>query len=122
MRMPVLVVVALIPMASGSRAPAGDEGARTLEVRVERAREWQVIDGFGGSLAYWGYNADETALRHALTDLGATIVRIPAEVPKEDDPEVYRAVLRRVAKVAPEAKVFLSFWQPRSKDRRKPED
>ena len=111
-----------VPKPTGPRAQAGDEPARTLEIRVERPRDRQVIDGFGGSLAYWGYNADETALRHAFEDLGATIVRIPAEVPKEGDPDAYRDVLRRVAKVAPEAKVYLTFWQPRSEDRPQPED
>ncbi|MEA2630048.1 MAG: glucuronoarabinoxylan endo,4-beta-xylanase [Chloroflexota bacterium] len=122
MRGTLLVVAALIPLAPGSKSAAGDEPAGTLEVRVERPRDRQVIDGFGGSLAYWGYNADETALRCALDELGATIVRIPAEVTQAGDPDAYRDALRRVAKVAPEAKVYLSFWQPRSKEKTRPED
>ncbi len=75
-----------VPKPTGSRAQAGDEPATTLEVRVERSRDRQVIDGFGGSLAYWGYNADEAALRIAFEDLGATIVRIPAEVAQRGRP------------------------------------
>jgi O-glycosyl hydrolase len=118
----VLVVAASIAMGTGPAAQDRDGAAAVLEIRVERSRDRQVIDGFGGALAYWGYDADETALRHALDDLGATIVRIPAEVPQAGDPDTYRAVLRRVARVAPEAKVYLSFWQPRSQDRTKPED
>jgi hypothetical protein len=69
-----------------------------------------------------GYNADEVALRHALGDVGATIVRIPGEVSQSGDPEAYRGALRRVARVLPAAKIFLTFWQPWSKDRPRPED
>jgi O-glycosyl hydrolase len=92
------------------------DAAPTLEVRVERSRDRQVIDGFGGSLAYWGYNADERALRLAFEELGATIVRIPAEVAQSGDPAAYRSAIERVTKVAPEAQVMLTFWQPRSQD------
>src|SRR3954447_26471436 len=109
----LLVVAAALALGPG---PDG------IEVRVERARDRQVIDGFGGALAYWGYNADEAALRVAFEDLGATIVRIPAEVPQAGDPDTYRAVLERVSRVAPEAKVYLSFWQPRAQDATRPED
>src|SRR4051794_29294307 len=104
MRATPLAVAALVPMTFVSSSQAADGPATVLEVRVERSRDRQVVDGFGGSLAYWGYNADETALRHAFDDLGATIVRIPAEVLQEGNPDAYRDVLRRVAKVAPEAK------------------
>src|SRR5947209_20043897 len=109
MRGVILLVAALIPAASGPVATAGDESDGAIEIRVERPRDRQVIDGFGGSLAYWGYNADETALRLALDDLGATIVRIPAEVASAGNPDAYRDALRRVARVAPEAKVHLTF-------------
>jgi O-glycosyl hydrolase len=110
MRGVTLVAATLILIALSARAG-------TIEIRVERARDRQVIDGFGGSLAYWGYNADETALRLALEDLGATIVRIPAEAASARNPDAYREVLRRVARVAPEASVYLTFWQPRSNAR-----
>src|SRR4051812_9927927 len=86
MRVIPFAVAALVLMAFVSSSRAADGPATGLEVRVERSRDRQVVDGFGGSLAYWGYNADETALRHAFDDLGATIVRIPAEVPQEGDP------------------------------------
>lgn len=100
---------------------AADEPA-ALTVRVERPHDRQVIDGFGGSLAYWGQPPDPTALRVAFDETGATIVRVPAEVAHVGDPDVYLDVLRRVAGVAPEAKVYLTFWQPRSIEKRKAED
>src|SRR4051794_1506839 len=119
MRGTVLVTVVLLLFAPVPRA-RGESGLE-FDVRVEPSRDRQVIEGFGGSLAYWGYNADETALRHALVDLGATIVRVPAEVSQPGDPEAYRAALRRVARVAPGTRVYLTFWQPRSRERIKPE-
>lgn len=122
MRGTPLTIAAFVPLALVSSSQAAGRPATVLEIRVGRDRDRQVIDGFGGALAYWGYNADEAALRLAVEDLGATIVRIPAEVTQAGDPDAYRDVVRRVAKVAPEAKVYLSFWQPRSKDRTRPED
>ncbi|HEX8199315.1 MAG TPA: hypothetical protein VF590_02425 [Isosphaeraceae bacterium] len=118
----ILAVATAVCLVPGAAARAGAEPAATVDVRVEPARDRQVIDGFGGSLAFWGYDADEASLRLAFEDLGATIVRIPAEVPRSGDPDAYRAVLRRVAAVAPEAQVYLSFWQPRSQDQIRPED
>ena len=103
-------------------ATAPDDGlAAAIEVRVERDRERQVIDGFGGSLAYWGFNADEEALRVAIEEVGATIVRIPGEVSQSGDPDAHRPVLDRLKRVAPDAKVYVTFWQPRSADRPRPE-
>ena len=92
------------------------------DIRVEPSRDRQVIEGFGGSLAYWGYNADEVALRHAFGGVGATIVRVPGEVSQSGDPDAYREAVRRVAKVAPGTKIDVTFWQPRSKDKPRPED
>ncbi len=103
-----------------AQAPTGP--LTTLDIKVEHSRDRQVIDGFGGSLAYWGYNADESTLRQALGELGGTIVRIPGEVGQSGDPEVYRDTLRRVAKIAPDARIYLTFWQPRSRRMPRPED
>jgi len=77
MRGMVFAVAGFMLMAPSPRAQAGDESVTALDIRVERSRDRQVIDGFGGSLAYWGFDADLAALRHAFGDLGATIVRIP---------------------------------------------
>jgi O-glycosyl hydrolase len=97
-------------------AGAGTTGtpANELLIDVKPAQDRQVIDGFGGSLAFWGFNASEEALRYAFDDLGATIVRVPAEASRSGSPDEYRAALRRVTKVAPQAQVVLCFWQPRS--------
>ena len=116
-------LIALASSISLSVSAAGyDDPATTLHIRVEPSRDRQVVEGFGGSLAYWGFNADEVALRHALGEVGATIVRIPGEVSQSGDPEAYRETLRRVAKVAPGAKIYLTFWQPRSQDKPRPDD
>src|SRR4051812_33277707 len=90
---------------------AAPRNATALTVEVKRSRERQVMEGFGGALAFWGYDADEEALRYGFDDLGATIVRVPGEVQTSGSPEEYRAVLRRVARIAPKAQVLLSFWQ-----------
>jgi O-glycosyl hydrolase len=109
------------------RADAGAGGkecepAERLTVEVRASRDRQVIDGFGGSLAFWGFDASEEALRHAFDDLGATIVRVPGEASRSGAPDEYRAALRRVTRLAPRAKVVVSFWQPRSSARPKVSD
>src|SRR5688572_24068370 len=104
------------------RALNGDDPASIIDVRVHPAHDRQTIDGFGGSLAYWGYDADDAALRYAFEDLGATLVRVPGDVNSEGDPDQYRAAMRRVAKLAPQAKVMVSFWQPRTAAKPDPAD
>jgi glucuronoarabinoxylan endo-1,4-beta-xylanase len=91
-----------------------DDPASAVYVHVDSAHDRQTMDGFGGSLAYWGYDADDTALRYAFEDLGATLVRIPGDVGTSGEPDQYRACIRRVAKLAPKAKILVSFWQPRT--------
>src|SRR4051794_16150850 len=85
-----------------------------IQVRVDPAHDRQVIDGFGGSLAYWGYDADDTSVRYAFDDLGATLVRVPGDLSSSGSPDQYRAALARVSRIAPRAKILVSFWQPRS--------
>ncbi|MBV9123549.1 MAG: hypothetical protein JO112_09345 [Planctomycetes bacterium] len=113
----VFLVLALgvpcLAVAAG-KAGKGAEAATTLTIEVQPSQDRQVIDGFGGALAFWGFDADEEALRYAFEDLGATIVRVPGEVQTSGKPEEYRAVLERVTRMAPKAQVLLSFWQPRS--------
>src|SRR5947209_1167965 len=104
----------LVALAIAGPHGASDEPVPVVHVQVEAIHDRQVIEGFGGSIAYWGYDADETALRYAFEDLGATLVRVPGDIGAKGEPEQYRAALRRVAAVAPEAKVLVSFWQPRS--------
>jgi len=94
---------------------AADEGAAAVvKVSITPANDRQVIEGFGGALAFWGYDADDATLRYAFDDLRATIVRVPGDVDASDNPEKYRAAIARVTRLAPQAKVLVSFWQPRS--------
>src|SRR5207302_8409581 len=104
------VLPALQPEFAAERPKEQPGGAKSWTVEVGRSQERQVIDGFGGSLAFWGYDADERALRFAFDDLGATIVRVPGEVSAAGETDEYRAALERVARVAPKAQVLLSFW------------
>lgn len=85
-----------------------------IDIAVDAAHERQVIDGFGGSLAFWGFDADDAALRYAFDDLGATIVRVPGEVSSSGRTDEYRATLQRVTRLSPQAKALIAFWQPRS--------
>lgn len=85
-----------------------------IHIMVDAAHERQVIEGFGGSLAFWGYNADDESLRYAFNDLGVTIVRVPGEVAESGRPDDYRAALQRVTRLAPQARILVAFWQPRS--------
>lgn len=98
---------------AGETNQGGAAAAKTLTLEVQRSRDRQVMDGFGGSLAFWGFDADEEALWYAFEDLGAAIVLVPGEVSTSGLADDYHAVLKRVARVAPKAKV-LSCWQPRS--------
>jgi O-glycosyl hydrolase len=93
---------------------ADDDAGSVVHVQVQSGNDRQTIDGFGGSLAYWGYDADDTALRYAFEDLGATLVRVPGDVGADGDAEQYRAALRRVTRLAPQTKILVSFWQPRT--------
>jgi glucuronoarabinoxylan endo-1,4-beta-xylanase len=106
----LLSFVAAVPYVRAEN----DDPASLVQVHVQPGHDRQTIDGFGGSLAYWGYDADDTALRYAFDDLGATLVRVPGDVTASGDPDQYRAAVRRLARIAPQAKLLVSFWQPRS--------
>ena len=83
-----------------------------LDVQDDRVR--QSIDGFGGSIAFWGINADDQALEAAINDLNVSIVRVQGEVSKTGDTERNRDVLQRAIRINPDLRVLLTFWQPRS--------
>ena len=83
-----------------------------LDVQDQRVR--QSIDGFGGSIAFWGVHADDQALEAAINGLNVNIIRVQGEVSKTGDAERNRDVLQRATRVNPDLKVLLTFWQPRS--------
>lgn len=112
MRLPHESATGLLLVALTSWAASVEPVA--IDIAVDATHERQVIDGFGGSLAFWGYDADDVALRYAFEDLGATIVRVPGEVSQSGRVDEYRAALQRVTRLAPHAKVLVAFWQPRS--------
>ena len=74
----------------------------------------QSIDGFGGSIAFWGIHADQQALEAAVNGLGVNIIRVQGEVSKTGDAERNRDVLQRATSMNPDLQVLLTFWQPRS--------
>ena len=84
----------------------------SLDVQDDRVR--QSIDGFGGSIAFWGVNADDQALEAAINGLNVSIVRVQGEVSKTGDAERNRDVLQRATRINPDLRVLLTFWQPRS--------
>src|SRR5687767_11302767 len=109
----ISAVIAMLLAAACLHAGTDDPDS-VVQVKIHPAHDRQTIDGFGGSLAYWGYDADDTALRYALEDFGATFVRVPGDVGPKGEAGQYEAVVRRVAKLAPRAKMLVSFWQPRT--------
>jgi len=109
-------------LLSGGTVTGGTDTVRTVDISVSMSAGRQVIDGFGGSLAFWGYDADETSLRYALKDLGATIVRFQGEVSPSGNDTDYMNVLQRAARISPGTRFLATFWQPRSKDKLSKED
>ena len=106
------------PRKSGGRKKASSSippvrgNTTALVIDPELAR--QKIDGFGGSIAFWGTRADDKALTAALKELNTSIVRAQGEVTKKGVVDHNRDVLQRAMKINPDLQVLLSFWQPRS--------
>ena len=82
----------------------------------------QSIDGFGGSIAFWGTQADEEAMEYAFKELKTSILRAQGEVSKKGIVDHNRAILERAMKLNPKLEVLLTFWQPRSSTHLKTED
>jgi len=74
----------------------------------------QPIDGFGGSIAFWGINADDEALKIAFQELNTTILRVQGEVNRKGITDHNKAVLQRAMELNPKLEIMLTFWQPRS--------
>ena len=82
----------------------------------------QSIDGFGGSIAFWGTRADDEAMEYAFKELKTSILRAQGEVSKKGIIDHNRAILKRAMKLNPKLEVLLTFWQPRSSTLLKTED
>jgi O-glycosyl hydrolase len=82
----------------------------------------QSIDGFGGSIAFWGTRADDEAMEYAFKELKTSILRAQGEVSKKGIVDHNRAILERAMKLNPKLEVLLTFWQPRSSTLLKTED
>jgi O-glycosyl hydrolase len=89
---------------------AAEKGGAVLTVDLADKR--QTIEGFGGSIAAWGTKADNAALEHALNGLGTTFVRLKGEGPGRmaECPDTWRRVMR----LRPDTRMFISFWRPQS--------
>ena len=94
----------------GGIVRAAEKGEAVLTVDLADTR--QTIEGFGGSIVAWGTKADDAALKHALDGLGATFVRLKGEGPgrMEECPDTWKRVMR----LRPGVKIFVSFWRPQS--------
>jgi O-glycosyl hydrolase len=68
----------------------------------------QDIDGFGGSLAMWGYNPDQAALEKVTSELGVTIIRT------RGDGAEWKNCLDALLRAKDEGvnKFLLTFWTP----------
>ncbi|HBP82577.1 MAG TPA: hypothetical protein DD662_08705, partial [Planctomycetaceae bacterium] len=93
----------------------------TIQIETSVSRRRQTIDGFGGSVAFWGTKADDTALKATLDELNANIIRVQGEVTKAGLTDHNVTLLQRGMAVKPSLQVLLTFWQPRSAEHLEPE-
>ena len=74
----------------------------------------QSIDGFGGSVAFWGTNPDDQTMNFAFKELKVSILRAQGEISPHGKADHNKEVLQRAMKLNPELQILLTFWQPRS--------
>ena len=89
-------------------------GAVTVTIDPSEANLRQVIDGFGGSIAFWGTRADDEALAAAVDGLDVSIIRVQGEVTRNGQVDHNRDILQRAVKLNPDLQILPTFWQPRS--------
>ncbi|MGB0761388.1 MAG: sulfatase-like hydrolase/transferase, partial [Rubripirellula sp.] len=104
----------MTPPVSHAAGSGNIKSRNVIKLDVQQDRIRQSIDGFGGSIAFWGVNADDTALDAAINGLNVNILRLQGEVSKNGDAERNRDVLQRAIRINPDLQVLLTFWQPRS--------
>ena len=104
--------------------PSEPQPAQKQVIQIDPSPEnlRQSIDGFGGSIAFWGIRADDEALKCAFSELKTTILRAQGEVSKKGIIDHNREILQRAMKLNPDLEVLLTFWQPRSSTLLKTED
>ena len=108
--LPALAIVFLTTQVS-----AQETTPKILKLSLDPTKLRQEIDGFGGSIAFWGSYADDVALTAGLKELNTSIVRTQGEVSQKGVVDHNRDVLQRAMKLKPSLEVLLTFWQPRSK-------
>jgi O-glycosyl hydrolase len=89
-----------------------DAAEVTIDVATDSRR--QEIDGFGGSIAFWGTAADDKALEAGVRELEISILRAQGEVTPKGLVDQNRDILQRAMKLNPDLQVLLTFWQPKS--------
>ena len=87
-----------------------------FQVKVNLERPRQKIDGFGGSIAFWGTNPDDETMSIAFEELKTSVLRVQGEVSRKGLIDHNKEVLQRAMKINPKLKVLLTFWQPRSSE------
>ena len=99
-----------------AKSPVPETAPISSTITIDPSKEnlRQTIDGFGGSIAFWGTHADDEALRAAIKDLDVSIVRAQGEVSPAGVVDHNRDILQRAMKLNPDLQILLTFWQPRS--------
>jgi O-glycosyl hydrolase len=95
---------------------------QVIQIKPSPENLRQSIDGFGGSIAFWGTRADDEAMEYAFKELKTSILRAQGEVSKKGIVDHNRVILERAMKLNPKLEVLLTFWQPRSSTLLKTED
>ena len=103
-----------VESSTGPPRPNSASKRQSLFVDPSADKLRQSIDGFGGSIAFWGTNADDESLKIAFRELKTNILRAQGEVTRKGITDHNRDVLQRAMKINPKLEVMLTFWQPRS--------
>jgi arylsulfatase A-like enzyme/O-glycosyl hydrolase len=107
------------PKLSSEEKPAQEQ---VIQINPSKENLRQSIDGFGGSIAFWGTRADDEAMEYAFKELKTSILRAQGEISKKGIIDHNRLILQRAMKLNPKLEVLLTFWQPRSSTLLKTED
>ena len=73
-------------------------------IELETAKLAQRMDGFGGSIAFWGTHPDDRALSASILELDVSILRVQGEVAPNGDDSHNREILQRAVSMNPKLK------------------